>query len=256
MPAQRRLPAAPRCHSADTLQSITTTAHSYCSAPPRAPAATPCRLGTATADVPAKVGDRVTVVCSPQQRLLSQRRLLSAAPSGTTPGGCIRLGAAGWHARWLDAGSVCWHVAAPACRLSQCIACRGLAGAVLHHCTVPEPRCAFSLPSCAIPSRPGPVSEQPHHPGGDTAAAATQPRHQRRGRHPRLGAASGSCAGGGRCGQQPARPRAALDTGGRSGGNSGHRQVAAGGGGGGGSPDWGLYCGLQLLMPLLMVICA
>ncbi len=47
-----------------------------------------CRVGTPTADVPAKVGDRVTVVCAPQQRSspLAQRRLLGTAPHGTKPG--------------------------------------------------------------------------------------------------------------------------------------------------------------------------
>lgn len=46
----------------------------------------PCRLGTATADVPAKLGDRITVVCAPQRSFFAQRRLLSAAPHGTKPG--------------------------------------------------------------------------------------------------------------------------------------------------------------------------
>lgn len=53
------------------------------------PLTPPCRLGTATADVPAKEGDRVTVVCAPQKPFFSQRRLLSAAPHGTKPGASL-----------------------------------------------------------------------------------------------------------------------------------------------------------------------
>ncbi|KAL4420877.1 hypothetical protein ABPG77_002836 [Micractinium sp. CCAP 211/92] len=51
------------------------------------------RVGTPTADVPAKVGDRVTVVCAPQQRSspLAQRRLLGTAPHGTKPGEALSL---------------------------------------------------------------------------------------------------------------------------------------------------------------------
>ena len=56
-----------------------------------AAAAPPRRLGTSTADVPAKVGDRVTVVCAPQRPLFAQRRLLAAVPHGAKPG-------AGWGA--------------------------------------------------------------------------------------------------------------------------------------------------------------
>ncbi|PSC68405.1 SET domain-containing [Micractinium conductrix] len=45
------------------------------------------RLGTATADVPAKLGDRITVVCAPQRTSspLAARRLLGTAPHGTKP---------------------------------------------------------------------------------------------------------------------------------------------------------------------------
>ncbi|KAI3436374.1 hypothetical protein D9Q98_002427 [Chlorella vulgaris] len=52
------------------------------------------RLGTATADVPAKEGDRVTVVCAPaqgQRSALGQRRLLGSAPHGTKPGEALSL---------------------------------------------------------------------------------------------------------------------------------------------------------------------
>jgi hypothetical protein len=61
---------------------------------PRAPASPQPRLGTATADVPAKEGDRVTVVCAPaqgQRSALGQRRLLGSAPHGTKPGGLACL---------------------------------------------------------------------------------------------------------------------------------------------------------------------
>jgi hypothetical protein len=49
------------------------------------------RLGTPTADVPAKVGDRITVVCAPQRSLFAQRRLLSTAPHGTKPGEALSV---------------------------------------------------------------------------------------------------------------------------------------------------------------------
>lgn len=49
------------------------------------------RFATATADVPAKVGDRVTVVSTPQRPVLSQRRLLSATQPGTKPGEALSL---------------------------------------------------------------------------------------------------------------------------------------------------------------------
>ena len=64
------------------------------------PSRRPCRLGTPTADVPAKVGDRITVVCAPQRSLFAQRRLLSTAPHGTKPGA---LGRALFHAEKLRA---------------------------------------------------------------------------------------------------------------------------------------------------------
>eukprot|EP00887_Chlorella_sp_A99_P006770 scaffold3.g6770.t1 len=49
------------------------------------------RFATATADVPAKVGDRVTVVSTPQRPVLSQWRLLSATQPGTKPGEALSL---------------------------------------------------------------------------------------------------------------------------------------------------------------------
>jgi hypothetical protein len=49
------------------------------------------RFATATPDVPAKVGDRVTVVCAPQTAVFSRRRLLSAAPPGSKPGEALSL---------------------------------------------------------------------------------------------------------------------------------------------------------------------
>jgi hypothetical protein len=49
------------------------------------------RFGTATADVPAKVGDRVTVVCAPVAPKLSAGRLLSASPPGAAPGEALSL---------------------------------------------------------------------------------------------------------------------------------------------------------------------
>lgn len=49
------------------------------------------RFGTVTPDVPAKVGDRVTLVCSPQRAALAQRVLFTAAPPGTKPGEPLSL---------------------------------------------------------------------------------------------------------------------------------------------------------------------
>ncbi|GAB4823249.1 hypothetical protein N2152v2_010295 [Parachlorella kessleri] len=49
------------------------------------------RFSTETADVPAKVGDRVSVVCSPQDGFFSRRRLISASPPGTKPGEALSL---------------------------------------------------------------------------------------------------------------------------------------------------------------------
>ena len=49
------------------------------------------RFGTATADVPAKVGDRASFVCAPQEARFSQRRLLSAAQPGTKPGEALSV---------------------------------------------------------------------------------------------------------------------------------------------------------------------
>lgn len=44
------------------------------------------RFGTATADVPAKIGDRVSIVCAPQQARTSQVKFLTASPPNTKPG--------------------------------------------------------------------------------------------------------------------------------------------------------------------------
>lgn len=49
------------------------------------------RVGTETADVPAKTGDRVTVVCAPETPVFSRRRLLSSAPPGTKPGEALSM---------------------------------------------------------------------------------------------------------------------------------------------------------------------
>ena len=49
------------------------------------------RFATSTADVPAKLGDRVTMVCCPQQPQLSARRLLAATPPGAKPGEVLSL---------------------------------------------------------------------------------------------------------------------------------------------------------------------
>lgn len=50
------------------------------------------RFGTMTADVPAKFGDRVTVVCSPSAPKFSPRRLfLNSSPPGTVPGEPLSL---------------------------------------------------------------------------------------------------------------------------------------------------------------------
>jgi hypothetical protein len=44
------------------------------------------RFGTPTADVPAKIGDRVSIVCAPQQAQTSQVKFLTASPPNTKPG--------------------------------------------------------------------------------------------------------------------------------------------------------------------------
>jgi hypothetical protein len=44
------------------------------------------RFGTPTADVPAKIGDRVSIVCAPQQARTSQVKFLTASPPNTKPG--------------------------------------------------------------------------------------------------------------------------------------------------------------------------
>jgi hypothetical protein len=48
------------------------------------------RFGTATPDVPAKAGDRVTLVCAPQRPQFS-RGLLNASPPGVEPGEALSL---------------------------------------------------------------------------------------------------------------------------------------------------------------------
>jgi hypothetical protein len=49
------------------------------------------RCGTATPDVPAQMGQRVTVVCSPVRSSRARQRLLSPSPPGTTPGQALSV---------------------------------------------------------------------------------------------------------------------------------------------------------------------
>ena len=49
------------------------------------------RFGTETGDRPAKVGDRVTVVCSPQNSELMRKKLIPPSPPNTAPGQALIL---------------------------------------------------------------------------------------------------------------------------------------------------------------------